>query len=62
MTKQFQSPAVVKFNIYSIKGLKKGLYFEIMDYTKELKTVACTSFLGLDSFGNYLSFNQAPVT
>ena len=58
MTKQFQSPAVVKFNIYSIKGL----YFEIMDYTKELKTVACTSFLGLDSFGNYLSFNQAPVT
>ena len=41
MTKQFQSPAVVKFNIYSIKGL----YFEIMDYTKELKTVACTSFL-----------------
>ena len=58
VTKQFQSPAVVKFNICSIKGL----YFEIMDYTKELKTVACTSFLGLDSFGNYLSFNQAPVT
>ena len=58
MTKQFQSPAVVKFNIYSIKVL----HFEIMDYTKELKSVACTSFLGLDSFGNYLSFNQAPVT
>ena len=58
MTKQFQSPAVVKFNKYSIEGL----YFEIMDHTKELKTVACTSFLGLDSFGNYLSFNQAPVT
>ena len=58
MTKQFQSPAVVKLNIYFINGL----YFEIMDYTKELKTVACTSFLGLDSFGNYLSFNQAPVT
>ena len=39
---QLQSPALVKFNICSIKGL----YFGIMDYTKELKTVACTSFLG----------------
>ena len=38
MTTQSQSPAVVKFNIYFIKGLSFGS----KDYTKELKTVECT--------------------
>ena len=33
---------VSKFEIYSIKGLSLGS----KDYTNELKTVQCTSFLG----------------
>ena len=44
MTTQSQSPAAVMFNMFY-----KRLSFGSKDYTKELKTVECTSFVGQTS-------------
>ena len=49
MTTQSQSPAVVKFDKFYKSRKEKGLSFASKDYTKELKTVECTSFLGQTS-------------